>query len=98
VSETRDQDVQRLHAVVQGRVQAVGFRAFVEDEAQPLGLRGWVRNRSDGAVECVAEGSRGALDRLLAALREGPPLARVESVDARFEEARSDLPAFGVSL
>ena len=98
MGETADRQPQRLHAVVQGRVQAVGFRAFVEDEAQSLGLRGWVRNRSDGTVECVAEGSRGALDRLVAALREGPPLARVEAVEATFEEARADLPAFGVSL
>lgn len=98
MGEGGDNRVQRLHAVVQGRVQAVGFRAFVEDEAQSLGLRGWVRNRPDGTVECVAEGSRAALDRLVAALREGPPLARVESVEATFQEARADLPAFGVSL
>jgi acylphosphatase len=98
VGETSDRRPVRLRAVVLGRVQAVGFRAFVEDEAQSLHLRGWVRNRPDGSVECVAEGSRAALDRLLAALREGPPLARVESVEVTFEEARADLPAFGVSL
>lgn len=97
MGESADHGVERLHAVVQGRVQAVGFRLFVEEEAQSLELRGWVRNRPDGTVECVAEGSRDALDRLVASLREGPPLARVESVDATFEEARADLPAFGVS-
>ncbi|MDR0360402.1 MAG: acylphosphatase [bacterium] len=97
MGESADHGVERLHAVVQGRVQAVGFRLFVEDEAQSLELRGWVRNRPDGTVECVAEGSREALDRLLAALRKGPPLARVAAVEARFEEARADLPAFGVS-
>ena len=57
----------RLYALVHGRVQGVYFRAFVQRHAQALGLSGWARNLPDGAtVEVVAEGSRAALDGLLA--------------------------------
>jgi hypothetical protein len=47
----------RLHAVVHGRVQGVGFRYFVMREARALGLSGWVRNQADGSVEVEAEGA-----------------------------------------
>ena len=56
--------MERLHGTVHGDVQGVGFRYFLMREAQRLGLRGWVRNRDDGTVEFVAEGSRDDLDRL----------------------------------
>ncbi len=70
----------RLGAVVFGRVQGVGFRWFVVDEARRLGLRGWVANRLDGAVECVAEGRRSDLELLLGILARGPLSADVERV------------------
>lgn len=63
--------------VVTGRVQGVGFRWFVRKHGLALGLRGWVRNLPDGRVEAVAAGEEGALARLEAALREGPPGAAV---------------------
>lgn len=66
--------------IVYGRVQGVGFRFFVEREARPLGLKGWVRNRSDGSVECLAIGPGEALEQLHHRLRQGPPAARVEQV------------------
>ncbi len=75
------QPLARLRAEVYGRVQGVGFRYFVRSHAQRLGVRGWVRNRRDGAVELEAEGPREALERLLALIRQGPPAARVERVD-----------------
>ena len=72
----------RLYALVHGRVQGVYFRAFVQRHAQALGLPGWARNLPDGAsVEVVAEGSRAALDGLLAQLRKGPPGAKVDVVE-----------------
>jgi len=78
----------RLHAVVRGRVQMVGFRYFVVDQARPLGLTGWVRNGDDGAtVEVVAEGPEDALRRLEEALRTGPRGARVTAVDAEWSDA-----------
>ncbi len=76
-----------LHAIVRGRVQMVGFRYFVVEAAQALDLGGWVRNLDDGSVELVAEGPEERLRRLEAALSDGPPLARVDSVDARWSDA-----------
>ena len=72
---------ERLHMVIKGRVQGVGFRYSAYRQAQSLGLTGWVRNRSDGTVEAEFEGARGALDSMLAWAKEGPPLARVSSVE-----------------
>jgi acylphosphatase len=71
---------QRLEATVVGAVQGVGFRWFVVETAGRLELRGWVANRADGAVVCVAEGPRPALDALLLALARGPISAHVERV------------------
>ncbi|MFU8827536.1 MAG: acylphosphatase [Brevefilum sp.] len=91
-----EQDIHRLHAHVEGRVQGVGFRFFVVKAAQEQGLQGWVRNRYDGRVEVVAEGSLSALSRLLADLRRGPLSAQVTKVDYAFEEARGDFNRFSV--
>src|SRR5213595_3888362 len=68
-------NMERLHAVVRGDVQGVGFRYFVQRKAQQLGLRGWVRNNDDGTVELVAEGDRGKLEDLERAVRAGPRMA-----------------------
>ncbi len=68
--------------IVHGKVQGVGYRAFVEDEAQRLGLGGWVRNRPDGTVEAVFVGEAQAVEATLAACRQGPRFARVTSVEA----------------
>lgn len=66
--------------VVSGRVQGVGFRWFVVQEARRLGVGGYARNREDGTVEVVASGDEAALIRLEGALRRGPDLAHVTSV------------------
>lgn len=62
---------------IEGRVQGVGFRAFVEREAVALGLDGWVRNRRDGGVEVLASGSVGRVESLIEACRHGPRGATV---------------------
>ncbi len=62
-----------LHFLIQGRVQGVGFRWFVQREASELDLRGWVRNTEEGEVEVVASGSQNDLAELRASLRRGPP-------------------------
>ena len=67
-----------LHFLIQGRVQGVGFRWFVQREASELDLRGWVRNTEDGHVEVVAAGEPGDLDELRLSLRRGPRGARVD--------------------
>jgi acylphosphatase len=81
---------------VRGRVQGVGYRYFVLGLAARSGLRGWVANESDGSVKLVAEGPRPALDAFLAALRQGPPGARVESVAETWFPATGGFDRFGV--
>ncbi|NUQ21327.1 MAG: acylphosphatase [Gemmatimonadaceae bacterium] len=73
-------DSDRLHVRIAGRVQGVGFRWFVREEARRLQLAGWVRNLPSGEVELMAEGPRDALDALARAVGQGPPGARVEVV------------------
>jgi acylphosphatase len=72
----------RLHVHVHGRVQGVGFRYFVQEAARALDVAGWVRNAPDGSVEVEAEGPSASLEKLRAALADGPPGAYVASVDA----------------
>jgi len=67
--------------MVKGRVQGVGFRWFVEREAQLIGVGGWVRNRDDGAVEVLASGTDAQLNALYDKLREGPRAARIDRVE-----------------
>jgi acylphosphatase len=67
--------------VASGRVQGVGYRYFVLRQADALGVSGFARNRADGAVEVVAEGTEGALTDFEARLREGPSFAEVENVE-----------------
>lgn len=81
----------RLRIVVEGRVQGVGFRWFVRQEARRLGLAGWVRNLTDGRVELAVGGEDGAVRRLLDHVRVGPDAADVSGVA---EEQLSD----GVTL
>jgi len=71
----------RIHVVVRGRVQGVGFRWFVRELARGLDLAGWVKNRGDGGVEVVAEGSEASVRLLMQRLREGPPGADVREVE-----------------
>lgn len=66
------------HVIVHGRVQGVGFRAFVEHEALRRGIEGWVRNRRDGSVEAVFAGDAVAVEGMIEACRRGPLGARVE--------------------
>jgi acylphosphatase len=73
--------VQRLHVRISGRVQGVGFRWFVREEARRLGLSGWVTNLRTGEVEVSAGGERSSLERLRRALQVGPAGAQVEQVD-----------------
>ena len=69
-----------VHVVITGRVQGVGFRAFVEREAEALRLAGWVRNRRDGTVEAVFVGDEREIQHILMELNAGPPAAAVTDV------------------
>ncbi|NLG78978.1 MAG: acylphosphatase [Firmicutes bacterium] len=89
-------DEARAEITVVGRVQGVGFRGFARRHATALGLRGWVRNRYDGAVELVVEGERYKVERFVALLREGPPWARVDRVDVRWAPYQGEFASFSV--
>lgn len=69
-----------IHLEVSGRVQGVGFRWFVREQAKHLGVGGWARNREDGSVEIAARGEAGALEALRAAIQSGPAGAHVSAV------------------
>ena len=90
-------EVVRVRAVVHGRVQMVGFRAFVIRHAGDAGLSGTVRNAPDGTVETVLEGPRPAVERMLDQLREGPSHARVDRVDLEYSNPTGSLPAMMVA-
>ncbi|TAN32393.1 acylphosphatase [bacterium] len=90
-------DAERLHGVVHGDVQGVGFRWFLMRKATQLGLRGWVRNRDDGTVEFVAEGRRSELEQLRRAAEHGPAMARVARVDDDWSPAAGGLDDFDLT-
>jgi acylphosphatase len=77
----------RLTLLIAGRVQGVGYRAYVRRHALDLGLTGHAENLADGRVEVVAEGPRGGLEHLLERLRTGPVHASVDSIDVQWGEA-----------
>lgn len=70
---------------IYGRVQGVWYRSWTVEQASARGLDGWVRNRADGSVEALAIGPAVAVEALIEACRGGPPAARVEHVDWRWE-------------
>jgi acylphosphatase len=79
------------YVVVRGRVQGVGYRAWVEAAVLRHDLEGWVRNRRDGTVEAVFSGPEDVVLAIVAACRRGPRSAQVEAVDV--EEGEPDLLA-----
>ena len=80
------------HLLITGRVQGVGFRFYMERKARDLGVTGWVRNRRDGALEAVVQGSSGAVEAMIAWAQRGPPSAVV--ADVRVTDASGDFVAF----
>jgi len=70
-----------LHCLVSGRVQGVGYRAFVFEQALELGLTGWTRNLPSGQVEAMAQGAEENLEEFVRRLRRGPLWARVDAVE-----------------
>lgn len=88
--------VRTVRFAVQGRVQGVGFRYFVGETARALGVVGWVRNRLDGSVEVLARADGERLERLAAALGEGPRLASVTAVRREDVDSTDELRGFRI--
>lgn len=87
----------RLVAVVEGRVQGVGFRYFVSNLARELRLVGTCRNLRNGNVEVIAEGEEGAIEALLVALENGPRMSYVEKVHAAWQPATNEFTTFKIA-
>lgn len=87
---------QRLHALVSGRVQGVNFRHYTVQTAHQIGLSGWVHNRADGRVEAVAEGTRRQLERFADFLHTGSPSAHVDEVQLDWRRATGEFDGFSV--
>ena len=89
--------MKRVHVLIRGMVQGVGFRTFVRRNARNLGVKGFVRNLPDGfTVEIVAEGPDDAVDQLISIVRKGPPGAIVEDVDIEYEEPKNEFDDFKI--
>lgn len=86
----------RVHVWVQGRVQAVGFRAYVQQHAMQIGVTGWVRNVGYGTVEAVAEGSKEQIEWFLQMVKRGPMGARVDDSREEWDQAKGEFESFGV--
>ena len=89
-------EIVRVHVWVRGRVQNVGFRAFVVAQAQNLGLNGWVKNMGWDTVEAVAEGERGIVEQFVEMMRQGPRGSRVDEARIENEVPTGEISGFEV--
>jgi acylphosphatase len=87
----------RARVIVEGRVQGVFFRRHTEQMAVRLGLRGWVKNRRDGAVEAVFEGEKEKVGRMIQWCHRGPSEARVKSVQISWEDYKGEFENFSIT-
>lgn len=87
----------RLRVLIDGWVQGVGFRYSVCRQAKALSLNGWVRNLQDGRVEAEFEGSKEALEKMLAWCQKGPAFAKVTRVDAVWDSGPPQYADFRIS-
>ena len=86
----------RVHVVVSGEVQGIGYRAFIKRRAQSIGIIGWIRNLEDGNVEAVFQGESDIIEEIIAVCNRGPVFARVKNVQVFKEEPRDDLTNFSI--
>ncbi len=86
----------RVHLIIEGRVQGVWFRDSTRNEAISLGVSGWVKNRSDGTVEVLAEGPEDQVKKLVLWCHKGPPYAEVIRVQETREEWKGGFDTFDI--
>ncbi|MFW6363786.1 MAG: acylphosphatase [Spirochaeta sp.] len=85
-----------INLMISGRVQGVGMRYYLVGNARGLGLVGWVHNRTDGRVECMAQGDSSSIDQFINAARQGPPAARIDDIQVSDTDHQPDLKSFEV--
>jgi acylphosphatase len=88
--------MRRVHIIVKGLVQGIGFRYFTERQAQALGVVGWVRNKYGGEVEVLAEGDDEAIVKFTEMVRLGPNHAQVQDVVLAEQEYIGEFSCFDV--
>lgn len=86
----------QVYIRIYGQVQGVFFRASAKDEADRLGLVGWVRNRQDGSVEVMAQGPKVILKKFVAWCKKGPPMAEVAKVEVDLRQEDMDFESFDI--
>jgi acylphosphatase len=87
----------RAHVFIRGKVQGVYFRQNTKQVATRRGVTGWVRNLPDGSVEAIFEGYNGDVNEVIEWCHVGPPKAKVEDVDARFEKYTGEFANFTIN-
>jgi acylphosphatase len=90
--------IKRVHCVVTGRVQGVGFRYFTQEQAAGHGLNGWVRNLYDGSVELEAEGEEDILEKFLRRIKEGPSFGCVADMKTQSIPVKDDKDGFHITF
>ncbi len=90
------EEIVRAHVCVSGKVQGVGFRAFVQMQANKRALHGWVRNRAEGEVELEVEGPQASVETFIQALHKGPPLSQVLQVIVDWKEPNRQTERFQI--
>ena len=88
----------RVHLMISGRVQGVGFSHYCVQVARQYGLRGWVRNSDDGCVEVMAEGEEANLELFVRWCRRGPPAASVLACRESYAKPTGEFAAFEVAF
>lgn len=96
MSDTKEAGIVRARIVVSGRVQGVGYRAFAVRVATQRGLAGGVRNLDDGRVKLEAEGPEASIHSLIEALKAGPQVSRVNSIEVEWIKATGSDAGFHV--
>ena len=86
----------KIHVVISGRVQGVWLRASTKDQALQLGIKGWVKNTSDGKVEAVFEGEENKLNEMLSWCKSGPQHAHVTNIKIKFIEPLEEFKEFNI--
>jgi len=91
-------DKARVHIFVSGLVQGVFFRENTRQEAEKLGIKGWVKNLPDGKVEAVFEGDRNKVEEMIEWSKKGPSPAKVENIDLNWEDFQNEFSEFNIVI
>ena len=84
----------RVHLTIKGNVQGVSFRYYTTQQARTLNITGWIKNKSDGTVEIMAEGEQEKLEAFVEWCWHGPPYAKVDKLDADWKGPKSEFDSF----